>query len=133
MTSRSQTGRQNILKNHDNRGFLLLVMNFQNYLSVTTKRSDRYLFPQTFFMRIPSKCYTTVFFTKVETVIIQLNLTCHFKEKIDLKTTTEIIPLHCCHHKTIENVLPISVCLIKLVGRAIVRVLYISVWRHELL
>ena len=36
---------KNILKNHDNRGFLLLVMNFQNYLSVTTKRSDRYLFP----------------------------------------------------------------------------------------
>ena len=54
LTSRSQTGRQNILKNHDNRGFLLLVMNFQNYLSVTTKRSDRYLFPQKFFMRIPS-------------------------------------------------------------------------------
>ena len=73
-------------------------------------------------MRIPSKCYTTVFFTKVETVIIQLNLTCHFEEKIDLKTTTEIIPLHCCHHKTIENVLPISVCLIKFVGRAILSV-----------
>ena len=54
LTSRSQTGRQNILKNHDNRGFLLLVMNFQNYLSVTTKRSDSYLFPQKFFMRIPS-------------------------------------------------------------------------------
>ena len=42
LTSRSQTGRQNILKNHDNRGFLLLVMNFQNYLSVTTKRIERY-------------------------------------------------------------------------------------------
>ena len=90
LTSRSQTGRQNILKNHDNRGFLLLVMNFQNYLSVTKGIGTYISHRNCLFMRIPSKCYTTVFFTKVETVIIQLNLTCHFEEKIDLKKTTEI-------------------------------------------
>ena len=98
MTSRSQTGRQNILKNHDNRGFLLLVMNFQNYLSVTTKGIGTY-FPQEssfhenskYINVTPLHSLQSIIFTKVKKVIMQLNLTYyHFEEKIDLKTTTKI-------------------------------------------
>ena len=118
LTSRSQTGRQNILKNHDNRGFLLLVMNFQNYLSVTTKRSDRYLFPQKLFMRIPSTyvCRYVLFeansllkWKHKGAYIIELNLTYHFENMIDLKIYSTEITIALLSPQTIEKVLP-STC-----------------------